>query len=219
VSKRDCGGEQASRQGDRGGRFWLDGQISPSFLFFWGLVLAPAVVLQEHLWLKAAQALAFAAVALAGGRVRFPGSLLGSLAFVGVTLGVNLLSPTGQVLLQLGPFPVTTGALTSGLRKGLTVVALAYLSRLCVRQDLSLPGAAGRYLRQTFVYLNALLAGKSRLRGGELIGRIDRTLEALWRQQPTKGSRAGGTAHTTAAGFALMAAAAGLMWFSAVYPI
>lgn len=209
-------GEGASRRTGKEGVFWLDGQISPSFFFFWGLALAPAVVLQDRLWLKGLEAVALAALAGAAGRARFPGSLAGSLVFLAATAGVNLLSPTGRVLVSLGPLSVTEGALAAGLRKGLTVVALAFLSRLCVRDDLGLPGRIGRYLRETFGFLNALLARKGSLRGGELIPRIDRTLEAVWREGRGETAAGAAPARTTAAGYLLMIAAAALMWVPAV---
>jgi hypothetical protein len=199
-----------------GGASWLDGQVSPSFLLFWGLILTPSVVLQDHLWLKAAQAAILVLLALAAGRVRFPGALLGSFLFVVATVVINLLSPLGRLLVRLGPLRVTSGALTAGLRKALTVLALAYLSRLCVREDLRLPGPAGRYLRLTFGYLNALLVRRWAIVGRDLIGRIDNALEVVCRQEQEEQGGTSRANRTTPVGVAFMTGVAALMWFSAL---
>jgi hypothetical protein len=199
------------------GASWLDGQFSPSFLFFWGLVLAPAVVLQDRLWLKAIQAAVLLALVAAAGRIHSRGFLPGSLLFVLATVGVNLLSPIGRLLLRLGPLQVTSGALAAGLRKALTLLALAYLSRLCVRRDLSLPGPAGRYLRLTFGYLNALLVRRPAMAGRDLIGRIDAVLQAVCGQEQGEREGVPRSNRTTAAGLAMMTAGAGLMWFPVVW--
>jgi hypothetical protein len=132
--------------------------LSPSFLFLYGLALSPSLWLQARLEVKAAQALLLFALAAWSRPRRWWRSGLASLAFVAVTAVVNLAVPLGRVLLRLGPVAVTEGALSSGLAKGLTLVGLAYLSRLCVRPGLILPGAVGRYVSRTFFYLNRLLA-------------------------------------------------------------
>ena len=131
--------------------------MSPSFLFLFGLALSPSLWLQGHLAWKAAQALLFFALAA---WVRPRGwwrAGLASLVFLAATVAVNLAVPLGRVLWRVGPWRITQGALESGLAKGLTLVGLAYLSRFCVRPDLRLPGAAGRYVARTLFYLNRLL--------------------------------------------------------------
>lgn len=201
------------------GASWLDSRVSPSFLFFWGLVLAPALVLQDLLWLKAAQAGLLVLLCIAAGRLRSPAMLLGSLLFVAATVSVNLLSPLGRLLLRLGPLRVTAGALEAGLRKALGLLGLAYLSRLCVRADLSVPGTAGRYLRLMFGYLNALLANRPALVGKDLIARIDETLGALYGLDSGRPAVAGPGGRTTPLAAILLATLAATAWLSAVCPI
>jgi hypothetical protein len=181
-------------------------------LFLWGLALAPALVLQQELWLKALQAAALVALALVTGRVRSRGVLVGSVVFLVVTVLVNLLSPLGRLIARLGPLRVTDGALSSGLGKALTLLALTYLSRLCVRGDLALPGAAGRYLRLTFRYLNALLARRRVMAGRDLIGRIDGALAAVLSEEDTAAVRESPPHRTKPAGVAAAAVLAGLLW-------
>jgi len=198
------------------GASWLDSQVSPSFLFFWGLALAPSLALPNSVWEKALQAVCLAALALALGRFRSHRLLVASLVFAAFTVALNLLSPLGRVLARLGPVRVTEGALHVGLRKALTVLARSYLSRLCVRRDLSLPGAAGRYLRLTFGYLNALLAWRPKLTGAGLIGRIDAELAALMGRQRAMTGEPSRLGRTSFAGAALALAAACLIWLPAI---
>jgi hypothetical protein len=158
--------------------------VSPSFLFLFGLLLAPALWLQERLAWKAAQALLLFALAA---WVRPRGCWragLASLVFLAVTVAVNLAVPLGRVLWRVGPWRLTQGALESGLAKGLTLVGLAYLSRFCIRPDLRLPGAAGRYVARTLFYLNRLLELRARLSLSRLADSLDAVLESLWSQPP-----------------------------------
>lgn len=194
------------------GASWLDRQVSPSFLFLWGLVLAPALVLQELLWLKALQAALLVALAVGTGRIRSRGVLLGSAVFLVATVLINLLAPLGRLIARVGPLRVTDGALSTGLSKALTLLALTYLSRLCVRGDLALPGAAGRYLRLTFGYLNALLARRGGMAGRDLIGRIDGVLAAVLSGEEAAAASESRSGRTRPAGVAVAAALAGLLW-------
>jgi hypothetical protein len=106
------------------------------------------------------------------------------------------------VIWRLGPWSITQGALESGLAKGLTLVGLAYLSRFCVRADLRLPGAAGRYVARTLFYLNRLLELRSRLSLARLADSLDGVLESLWSQSP---ARTAARARCSVAAMALLA--------------
>ena len=168
------------------GDAWILKEVSPSFLFFFGLALAPSLWLQTHLAWKAAQALLFFALA-AWARPRASWRAgLASLIFLAVTVAVNLAVPLGRVLCRLGPWSITRGALEAGLAKGLTLVGLVYLSRFCVRPELRLPGAAGRYVARTLFYLNRLLELRARLSLARLGDSLDRVLLELWSQSPAR---------------------------------
>jgi len=174
-------------------------EVPPSFLFFFGLALSPALWLQGRLVCKAAQALLFFGLA-AWARPR--GSWragLASLVFLAVTVAVNLAVPLGRVLWRLGPWRITQGALESGLAKGLTLVGLVYLSRFCVRPDLRLPGTAGRYVARTLFYLNRLLESRRALSLSRLADSLDRVLESLWSQSPARGRKPASAAPAIAA--------------------
>ena len=170
----------------REGRAWVLSEVPPSFLFFFGLSLSPALWLQGRLAWKAAQALLFFALAAWARPRGWWRAGLASLVFLAATVAVNLAVPLGRVLWQVGPWRITQGALDSGLAKGLTLVGLAYLSRFCVRPDLHLPGAAGRYVARTLFYLNRLLELRARLSLSRLGDSLDRVLLELWSQSPAR---------------------------------
>lgn len=159
------------------------GSVSSSLLFISGLLIAPAVIVQDNLIIKLLQTLLFILLALISKRRIL---LLGSLIFFLTTLILNLLNPLGRVLVMVGPFPITEEAMTSGLAKGLTILCLIYLSRFCVRQDLRLPGPAGRYLSKTFFYLNCFLEEKKSINRKEIIKSLDGILENIYNRKKYK---------------------------------
>jgi heptaprenyl diphosphate synthase len=186
------------------GGAWILKQVSPSFLFFFGLSLSPALWLQGRLALKAAQALLFFALAAWARPRGWWRAGLASLVFLAATAAVNLAVPLGRVLWRVGPWRITQGALESGLAKGLTLVGLAYLSRFCIRPNLRLPGTAGRYVARTLFYLNCLLESRRTLSLSRLADSLDRVLLELWSQSP---ARKPAIAERKAAGTAPAAAA------------
>jgi hypothetical protein len=163
----------------REGDSWFDRQVSPYFLLFTGLLLAPAIILQQNLIIKAIQSVLFLCLAvgsLSAGKRRL---VVGSLIFVLTTVIVNLFSPVGRVIVRIGPLPITLGALRVGISKATTVVSLLCISRLCVRSSVRLPGVLGRYLSETFRYLNRLLAQRGRVTGKKVVQRLDELFEHI----------------------------------------
>jgi len=182
------------------GDAWILRGVSPSFFFLFGLLTAPALWLQGRPALKAAQALLFFGLAAWARPRGIWRAVLGSVIFLAVTVAVNLAVPLGRVLWSAGPWRVTRGALDAGLAKGLTLVGLAYLSRFSVRPDLSLPGAAGRYVARTFFYLNRLLELRRTLSLSRATETLDRALETLWGERPEQAAApSGGRASPAAA--------------------
>jgi hypothetical protein len=158
---------------------WVDNRISPSVLLVSGLLLAPTIVLQQNLFVKAVQAVLFlglAQISVVSGRRRL---LIGSLIFIITTILVNLLSPVGKVVLLVGPLRITRGALQVGITKALTLSSLLYVSRICVRPSLRLPGAAGRTISQTFAYLGKLLARRKRVSRRNVVQSLDEQFESI----------------------------------------
>jgi heptaprenyl diphosphate synthase len=195
------------------GDAWILRGVAPSFLFAFGLLLAPALWLQHRPAFKAAQVLLFFALA-AWARPRGCWRAgLGSLVILAVTVAMNLAVPLGRVLLSLGPLKITQGALESGLGKGLTLVGLVYLSRLSVRPDLELPGTAGRYVARTFFYLNRLLVLRRGVPLSRMAEGLDQVLAALWSESPggaAPGRARGGPQARSAAAIAALGGLAAL---------
>jgi hypothetical protein len=190
--------------------------VSPSFLFATGLLLAPAIILQQNLLVKGAQAALFfvlAVISVSTGRRRL---FLGSLIFVTTTIVVNLMSPVGRVLLRIGPLPITRGALTVGISKATTLACLLYLSRFCVRSTVRLPGRPGRYVSDTLAYLNRLLAGRKGVSRRNLVQRLDEIFDSVYEEQRFVGN--GFYGRNTGAGIAVLASLLIANWGMVFFP-
>ena len=60
----------------------------------------------------------------------------------------SLLSPYGKILLRIGGdkgFAITFGALESGLRRGIRLAGMVFLSQLIISSKISLPGELGKF--------------------------------------------------------------------------
>ena len=185
------------------GDTWLRRGVSPSLLFLAGLLLAPALILQRRLEVKTVQLLVLFALAWSVDPPRVARSVPGTLVFLVVTVLVNLAAPMGRVLARIGPLAVTEEALRAGLDKALGLVALVYLSRFFISGSLRLPGALGRYLGDTFRYLNRLLEHRPRVRLRHLASDLDRLFDRVYRLGPN--ARAEPAARNTALGLLMLA--------------
>ena len=164
-----------------------------------GMFMLPPFLLIEGLFFKAVLAAFFVLLAvLAGKRLRWGYFLL---LIASVTL-FHLLAPWGRVLLEIGPFIVTTGALENGLTRGITLVGMVFLSVAAVRPELELPGRFGGLMGRTFYHFDSILEGKKRLTGKNFFTSLDELL--LERFDPVAGpadSAAAETVDAAGAGF------------------
>jgi len=165
------------------GDSWIDRRVSPSFLFVTGLLLAPAIIVQQNLIVKAVQTVLFLILALLSASVAKRRLFVGSIVFMTTTIVVNLFSPVGRVILRIGPLTITRGALVVGLSKATTLGCLLYLSRFCIRPSVRLPGTLGRYVSETFTYLNMLLARARMLPRKNLVRRLDEIFDTVYEKQ------------------------------------
>lgn len=150
--------------------------IAPRLRFVWGAVLLVLFVLQSNLILKSLLVLLYGYMAVvAGKRIRWTYFVV---LIVSVTF-FNLLTPFGTVLLRIGPFTATEGALLSGLRKGVTIVGLVFVSLFTVSRKLVLPGRFGAFLSRSLYYFERLYAEKKKVRRGHVIEDIDAILERV----------------------------------------
>jgi hypothetical protein len=165
------------------GDSWIDRRVSPSFLFVTGLLLAPAIIVQQSLIVKTAQTVVFLILALLSVSVAKRRLFIGSIVFMTTTIVVNLFSPVGRVMLRIGPLAITRGALVVGLSKATTLGCLLYLSRFCIRPSVRLPGTFGRYVSETFAYLSKLLARRRKLPRKNLVYRLDEIFDTVYTEQ------------------------------------
>jgi heptaprenyl diphosphate synthase len=148
--------------------------VGPRPRFVWGLTLIVLFVLTEPVWARAAEVVLFSVLATAAGkRIRW-----GYFAILLVSItAFNLLSPWGAVLWEWGPLRITSGALVNGLRKGLTVVGLVFISLFSVSPDLRLPGRFGHFLGRSLLFYELLYSRRGRVKRATLVADIDRILE------------------------------------------
>lgn len=92
----------------------------------------------------------------------------------------SLLSPHGKVLLSIGTFRVTLGALESGLAKGGKLCAFVFLSQFLLSSGVRFPGKAGEFFSLVINYFSCLTAQSISVRCGTLISSIDRCLCTVW---------------------------------------
>jgi len=124
------------------------------------MLMLPPFLMIEGLVFKAFLAAFFALLALlAGKRLRWGYFLV----LVFSVCFFHLLSPRGKVLLEFGKMAITSGALESGLIRGLTLAGMIFLSLASVSSDLRFPGLFGGLLGRTFFYFDSIIEGKKRL--------------------------------------------------------
>jgi heptaprenyl diphosphate synthase len=145
-------------------------------LFIAGLCIMPALLFNPGTWGRTVQFLLFWALSVLAGKKNKP--LTTVLVILGIT-AFNLLVPYGQVLVSLGAFKITSGALLTGIRRGVTLEGLFMLSRLTIRQDLRLPGGFGELIGEAFRILPLITERKYRLRPDNLIAGIDNLMLEL----------------------------------------
>lgn len=174
---------------------FLKANFSAAHLFLTGGVIIPAFLFQDNLVVRVAQVLLFAWLAsFAGKRIKWNYFLV----MVGSITVFNLLQPLGEIILQLGPFIITRGALNQGLEKGFTIVGLVFISLFSIRPDLRLPGRVGGLVARVFFYFERIIEGKKHLERRRLIESIDTILLSIYTPGQTEPAR--GEASFTEAG-------------------
>ncbi|MDR3337147.1 MAG: hypothetical protein LBT16_08085 [Treponema sp.] len=127
-----------------------EGLFSGRALFITGICIIPAVVFNPSPWFRLGQFFFFWFLSWLSGKKNNP--LITILIMITVVF-CNLLVPYGRLILSLGMFKITQGALMAGIQRAATLEALVMLSRLTIRQDLKLPGVLGELITGSFKYL------------------------------------------------------------------
>jgi hypothetical protein len=111
-----------------------------------------------------------------GGRIR----ALANIVLVLSVTAAQCVTPFGKVLFTLGSFPVTEGALRSGLFKSATLIGLVYLSRLTVRPGLKFPGRIGRIFSAMLSDFERVTGCGFRIERKNFWASLDRILAAVY---------------------------------------
>lgn len=191
---------------------WLDRRLSARTLFLWAVAAAPSMLLPAGSLTRALLLLVLILLVL-GTRRRMRWGRTAT--FFGAVVAFNLAAPGGKVLLELGAFPVTEGALRVGLTKALSLTSLLLLSKIGIRRDLELPGRLGRLLTLTLAYVRFLLDADVKLLARDPVGRLDRLLLEARCGVATRLPAAVAT-RSTASGITILTALLALQWAAAI---
>jgi len=147
-----------------------------------GLLMLPAILLQNNLVGVALQASYIIILALAYGR-RF--KLLPNLIILLSVSAAHLLQPNGLRLFSIGTFPITAGALALGARKALVLIGLLYLSQYMVTGRPNFPGKLGKTISLQFYYFERITTEWKNIQKKPFIGALDTLLFTLERIDTT----------------------------------
>jgi len=126
-------------------------------------------------------------------------------------IAFNLVPPHGEVLFSIGAFRITSGALSVGIHRAVTLAGLIMLSRVTIRQDLKIPGLFGELIGESFRLLSIIVSQKQRITRKNLIADIDQMMIDL-SSGSGEASRPGTASRTKPAGFVILGVAAILAW-------
>jgi hypothetical protein len=129
----------------------------------------------------------FLCAGLSGKRLKLVPTLV---AFLGIT-AANLATPLGQVIVYLGTFPVTLGALRLGVLKALTLLGMIALSRFTLRTYVPLKGRLGAVISRMFFYFERITERKTKLRRAHLWEDIRALIEEVRGEGLSPRSQAG----------------------------
>ncbi|MDR1839668.1 MAG: hypothetical protein LBQ93_08835 [Treponema sp.] len=182
--------------------------FSARALFIAGLLMMPALLFNPSTEHRVLQFVFFwFLVWLSGKRTNI---LFTFLIITGI-IAFNLIIPYGRVLFNIGSFKITSGALTAGIHRAVTLEALIMLSKVSVRQDLKIPGAFGELLGESFRIFSVMTNGKYRITGKTFFADIDNLLLELSRDEiPNYDIQ---ITRTKPVGYVMLAVVIVLSWF------
>lgn len=137
------------------------------------LLILPAYLIQDDLYIRIIQVACFFVLAkLAGKRVRIT---YFAILTVSVTL-FELFVPWGKVLISVGRWQITQGALLRGIDKGLTVSGMVFISLAAVRRDLRFPGRVGAALGETLYRFEGIFEYRGKIDRRRFLSSLDELL-------------------------------------------
>ena len=137
-------------------------KIRPDYIFVSALLVIPAFIFQDNVLLKWLHVFMFMFFSvLAGKKIRIIPNII---MLAGIT-AANLLTPLGEVIFYIMKFPVTKGALYSGLEKSALLSGMIYISRIALSGDFHLSRNRRNILSDLFYYFERIMEGESRNSG------------------------------------------------------
>ena len=160
---------------------WWEKKVSPIVLFIFVISAFVIFLFQRNLAVLFAGDIIFFLLALTRkGKVKILPSLM---MIIAITF-FSLLTPYGKVLYRFGNlgFAITEGALIGGLRKGLILSGMIFLSQIAISKKLNLPGKIGRFVSKVFFYLDDLTNNKIeiKLKPSQIVSEIDRIISKVY---------------------------------------
>ncbi|MCL2244156.1 MAG: Gx transporter family protein [Treponema sp.] len=155
---------------------FFENVFSARALFITGIFIIPALLFNPGTEYRVIQYIFFCFLVLLSGKKT---NLLLSFFIIVTIIAFNLIIPYGRVIFSAGPIKITSGALTAGIHRAVTLCALVMLSKVTVRQDLILPGAFGELLCKSLRIFSVLMNRKNRITAKNFIDDIDRMMMEL----------------------------------------
>ena len=144
--------------------------LHPQIRFFIGLLLLIPLFFQEVLILKLIHVLTLGILCKLSGKRIYYIYFLNLLIWITI---FQLLSPFGQVLVDLKIITITKGALFSGFNKSLLLIGLVFTSLFSVSPGLKFPGRLGSVLAEMFYFYEELYNSKGKIRRKSFIADVD----------------------------------------------
>ena len=181
--------------------------FSARALFIAGLLIMPSLLFNPSTKFRIIQFLFFWLLVWLSGKKTNP---LFTILIIAVIAAFNLIVPYGRILFSIGAFKITSGALTAGIHRAVTLEGLVMLSKATIRQDLKIPGAFGELLGESLRIFSAMMSKKYRITGKNFLADIDRLMLELGEEDIPQD--AVHEIRTKPAGFAVLAIAVILSW-------
>lgn len=202
---------------------WMLSHITATALFWAGITILPAYLLQDSLWIRGGQVVLFGALTvLAGKRLLW-------LYFITIATAItffHVLVPTGAVLFEVVGIPVTTGAIRTGAFKALTIIGMVFISLVSVRADLEIPGRLGAVAARTFWAFEQIMERREELRLSSPLASTDAMLLGIYesmgamdRSDLSTQARKQTAAVTSPLGWAVIGIVVAAQWVALIVPL
>ncbi|MBN2351876.1 MAG: hypothetical protein JXD23_04835 [Spirochaetales bacterium] len=141
--------EEKARTGNEGRYVLFAENISSFFLFGYCLCLSATILFVDSFYIKIIQFIFFCSLVFLTKKKRH---VVGVTVVFFCTLLFHLIVVDGKAIFTIFGHPITTGAVTAGINRGLTIVTLFYMSKSLIQPALHFHGRIGAFLGKVFLY-------------------------------------------------------------------